>query len=150
MSWRRFVVGGVTLLILLCLLSTAGAALFHISWSQGYTAGTAAAGGEAVVPVPISPGALGWAFGPRPALLGLGLFFTVGILFLLLGMVGKLFHSHVWRTAGGPADGQWCERWDRHWSSAHGPPPPWWCRLAEEKTEKAEPDAEAGQTEVDS
>jgi len=149
MFWRRFAVGGVALLIVLCLLSTAGAALFHVSWSQGYAAGTAAAGDEAVASMPYSPGLPGWAFGPRPAMLGIGLFFTVGMLFLLFGMVGKLFHSHVWRTAGAPASEQWREHWGRHWASSHCPPPPWWGKPAEEKTEKADPDAGAGKTEVD-
>ena len=146
---RRFAVGGVTLLVLLCLLGAAGAALFHVSWSQGYTAGTVAAGAAASPPMPHNLVPPGWAFGPRPVLLGIGMFFTVGMLFLVFVMVGKLFHSHTWRTADGPASEQWREHWDRHWSSAHGPPPPWWGRPAEEKTEKVEPDAEAGQTEAD-
>ena len=150
MFWRRFVVGGLTLLIVLCLLSTAGAAIFHVSWSQGYAAGTAAAGGEAMAPMPYSPGSPGWAVGPRPAMLGLGLFFTVGMLFLMFGVVGRLFHFRAWRTACGPASEQWREHWGRHWSPAHGPPSPWWGRSAEEKTEKADPDAGAGKTEVDS
>ena len=135
---KRFWVAPLAALIIVSLLFILGGLAIHrISWSQGYRMGQLAAGGEGVAVVPYA------RFG-HP-----GLFFTVGLLFLLLIVMGKFFRVCAWRMAGGPwmmADGPKGAHWARHWHRPHGPMPPWrwgWEKPDEEKAEQAGPDAES-------
>ena len=143
MSKKRFWVVPLSALIIVSLLIILGRFAIHrISWSQGYRMGQLAAGGEGVAVVPYA------RFG-HP-----GLFFTVGLLFLLLIVVGKFFRFWAWRMAGGPrmmASGPMGQHWARHWHRPHGPMPPWcwgWEKPPEEKAEQAGPDAETRAAEV--
>ena len=130
---KRFWVVPLAALIIVGLLILGGFAIQRISWSQGYRMGQLAAGGEGVAVVPHAPYGLGY----HP-----GLFFTVGLLFLLLIVMGKFFRFWAWKTAGGP----WMMSgaMARHWHRPRGPMPPWcwgWERPSEEKAEQAGPGA---------
>jgi hypothetical protein len=142
MSKTRFFVVPLATLIIIGLLILGGVAVHRIGWSQGYTMGQLAAGGEEGVTVPYVPFGLGY-----PG----GLLLTIGLFFLLLIVIGKFFRFFwAWKMFGGPwmmAEGPKGERWARHWHRPpHPPMPPWcwdWEKPSEAETE-AEPDAEAG------
>ena len=134
---RFWVVPLAALIVVSLLIILGGFAIHRISWSQGYRMGQLATGGEGVAVVPYAP----YGFG-HP-----GLFFTVGLLFLLLIVMGKFFRFCTWRMAGGPKGAHWA----RHWHRPHGPMPPWcwgWEKPPTEKAEQAGPDAETRAAEV--
>lgn len=108
---KRFWVVPPAALIIVDLLILGGFAIHRISWSQGYRMGQLAVGGGGDAVVPYAP----YGFG-RP-----GLFFTVGLLFLLLIAIGKFLRFWAWKMAGGPMGRYWA----RHWHRPHGPMPPW-------------------------
>jgi len=136
MSKKRFWVVPLAALIIVSLLILGGFAAHRISWSQGYRMGQLAAGGE------------GGAVAPYARFGYPGLFFTIGLIFLLLIVIGKVFCFWAWRMAGGPwmmAGGPMGQHWARHWHRPYGPMPPWcwgWDKPSEEKAEQAGPDAE--------
>ncbi len=78
------------------------------------------------------------------------LFRRAAVVALIIG-IGKLFHfrawkmaHHPWAMAGGPEGEQWTRR---------RPKPPWhrdWATPSAERTEQAEPDAEASAAEAES
>ncbi len=135
---KRFWVVPLSALIIVSLLIILGGfAIQRISWSQGYRMGQLAAGGEGGAVVPHAP----YGFG-HP-----GLFFTIGLLFLLLVVIGKFFRFWAWKMGGGPgrpwavAGGPMGAHWARHW---RGPMPPWcwgWEKPSEEKANQAGPGA---------
>ena len=138
---KRFWVAPLAALVVVSLLFILGGFAIHrLSWSQGYRMGQLAAGGEGVTAVPYGLHGFGY---PGP-------FITIGLLFLLLMVMGKIFRFCVWRIAGGPwmmASGPKGAHWARHWHRPHGPMPPWcwgWEQPSEEKAEQAEPGAESG------
>jgi hypothetical protein len=146
MSKTRFWVVPLAALIVVALLILGGFAIHHISWSQGYRMGQLATGGEGVAVVPYAP----YGFGRS------GLFVTIGLIFLLLIVMGKVFRFWAWKTVGGPwvmAHGPWMMAggakdadWARRWHRFHGPVPPWWWgweKPSEEKPEQPGSDAES-------
>jgi hypothetical protein len=147
MSQTRFPWIPLAILILIGLLMLGGFAIYRISWLEGYQMGQLAAAG-------ITDGRVMPYAAYRPGCGGVLL--TLGAIFLLLLIVGKLFRFWTWKTAWGPgggAGGSERERWVRHWHAhrPHGPIPPWcwgWEEPAEEKAEKPETDADAGNAEA--
>jgi hypothetical protein len=139
MTKKRLWVVPLAALIIVSLLILAGFAVHRISWSQGYRMGQLAAGGESGAVAP-------YAHFGYP-----GLFFTIGLLFLLLIVIGKVFRFWAWSMVGGPwmmAGGPMRQHWARHW---HGPMPPWywgWDKPSEEKAEQVGPDAETAAAEA--
>ena len=147
MSQTRFPWIPLAILIVIGLLMLGGFAIYRISWLEGYRMGQLVADGMAdgkLVPYA--------AYQPGCG----GLLVTLGALFLLLLVLGKLFRFWAWKTAWGPGRGAGeseRERWVRHWHAhrPHGPTPPWcwgWEEPAGEKAEEPQPGADTGATEA--
>lgn len=149
MSRKLFPTVALAALIVTGLLIVSGLAIHRSGWSQGYVMGrlSAEGGGGAVAPnVPY--GYPGRPFGLLPFLGGAGSLLIVGSLFLLLVVIGRLFHLRAWKMAGGPKAAHWA----RHWRRFHGPVSPW-CWGWEKPSEKAEqtkPDTSTSDAETES
>ncbi|MDX1523813.1 MAG: hypothetical protein R3264_19455 [Anaerolineae bacterium] len=107
------------LLLIGGLLSLGG----FFGWSQGYTAGLAAAdgGARAVGPYPV------YGFGFFPFFWGFGLIFKLGLLLLFFLFIGKIFRFWRWRGAGGPQGSGWGGpgHYHPHGDRHHHRRPPW-------------------------
>jgi hypothetical protein len=109
---RRNVVG--TVLITLLIVGALGAIGFGL-WQMGYQRGLVETGAEVVTRT--VNGIHGW-WGPGWGLGGFGffgLFFKVLLLFLLFGLIARLFFGP--RRWGGPGP-----YWGRDWHEGHGSP----------------------------
>jgi hypothetical protein len=139
----RFLLISLLAIAIIGAVVVGGWAIHRAGWAQGYALGQAAASGEGGVPAP---------YGSALAVLllwGTGLFFTVAVLALLIGIIGKVFGVWALRTvmAGGPGRDYWASRWHR----AHGARHPWcwsWEGPSEQKTEKADGPAGTGDAEA--
>ncbi len=168
MSRKSFFWRALGALVVLGLLAgsliVGGAAIHRISWSQGYAAGQMAEGGEESNVIPKMPPYMHYRGHGYPSRgFGLGSLFAIGMFFLLLVMIGKVFRWMIFGKAmmhgGRWAKGtrhphHWGKR--RRWRHGHprhcGPVPPWcWdCEQAPEEQadeEQSEADVETGATE---
>jgi hypothetical protein len=140
-------------LLLIGLLVLGGFLIYNMGWRQGYVAGLLATGGEHAVPMHAGWGYPERAFGPGLVFGGLGLFFLIGMVVLLVVATSGIFRARRWRMAGQMPDGPWAQHgpW-RHGPWAYGPVPPW-CQAPgqgqpgqEKPAEK--PPAEGGETQA--
>src|SRR3990172_5651805 len=106
---RRNVIGAVLMTILV--LGALGAAAFGV-YQIGYNQGLVETGTEVVVPSP-GPGYYPghWGFG---GFWGFGLFFRFLFLFLIIGLIARLFFG---RRHWGPGPS-----WSKDWHEGHAPP----------------------------
>ncbi len=146
MSTRWFLVRAVVAVVVIGLLVMGGLAIHRMGWSQGYRMGQLAVEGEDIATAPHTY--YGFGYGGRP--FGFGPFLCgAGLLFLLFVAVGQIFRLLAWKKVMGRGPWPMATRWH----GMHGPMPPWcwyWEKPSEEKTEKAEPDAETGDAEPES
>ena len=142
MSRARFPLVLLAALIIMGLVILGGFATYRIGWSEGYRMGQLATGVAEGTIMPYAP------YGPG---LG-GVLLTLGVVFLLLLVIGKVFRFLAWRAmwdqwkvAGGPKSEYWTKHW--HWHRRHGSQPPWcwdWEEPTGEKVTKPEPDTDTG------
>ena len=106
---RRNVIGTILLTILvLGALGTVGFGIYQIGFEQGLVE----TGTEVVVRGPgVQPGY--WGYGGFGAFGVFGLFFRVLFLFLIIGLIARLFFGRRW--GGGPY-------WGRDWHDGHESP----------------------------
>lgn len=147
MSKKWFLWRALAALICVGLLIAGGLAIHYLSWSRGYAAGQLATPGEEGATLPYLPHGFDHSGHPFAFMFGAGLLFKILLLFLLFGVIGKVFRGFAWGMAGGP----WLMGAHRasHWHRHHGPMPPWcwdWEKSSEET--QTEPDVKTGDTEV--
>ena len=136
----------VVLGLLASLVIVGGAALQRASWSQGYAAGQQAAGIEEGEAMPETLPYTHRGFGRpgrhyfHPGYFGIGWIVKIGMFFLLLAVIGKIFRWMIWggvMMRGGYRRGR------------HGPVPPWCWDYAESSEEQAEQDQAEPDVETD-
>ena len=154
----------VVLGLLASLVIVGGAALQRASWSQGYAAGQQAAGIEEGEAMPETLPYTHRGFGHpgrhyfHPGYFGIGWIVKIGMFFLLLVVIGKIFRWMIWggvMMRGGP----WAMGAHRHHHrrgrrggyrrGRHGPVPPWCWDYAESSEEQAEQDQAEPDVETD-
>ena len=130
-------------LLVFGLLIGGASAIQRDAWTQGYMMGrlsTGTDGGSAVPMMPYAyPGIYGGAghFGG-----GLGLIFGIGLLFLLVLVVGRLFGPRAWAMHGGRG----CPPWPYLEGQADGSPSRHWHRGPWEW--EKQPEASPGETKT--
>ena len=148
MARKSFFGMGIGVLLLIGLTVLGSILMYQTGWSRGYATGILAAGVQDGVLAPTSP------IYPAPAsvsngpLWGLAIFMLIGLGFLALVVMGRMFHMRTYRQMAGdwgaqePSAGG---HWGAHHKWRHGPVPPWcWHAVYEEKVEESN---QAGHTE---
>jgi hypothetical protein len=126
---RRSIFGGLMTIFLIVALVAGGFALFRFGFAQGYTAGIAGEGDGSTLTV---PGPYSHGFGPYFGYpVGLfvfgrliGMFFFIGLLFMLFGGIKRMFWFRHWKTAGAPGSEAWKD-WLGHPAAHKWGAPPW-------------------------
>jgi len=186
MSHRRFL--GIALIAVLVLAALAAAGLlivggpiaYHAAWPQGYGIGQQVPGGEEGPTAPRVPYGYwypGRYFGFIPLLCGLGFFFKVGLILLLVVAIIKFCRFRAWGKAVGPNGQRWpwhrhppfgamhppfwgqgkpsgedIQQWAEQWRRWHDHVSPWRQgseKPGQEEMERAEQDAETGAAEAE-
>ena len=176
---RRWYVAPVIAILLIGLLVAGGYVIHRAGWTQGYSMGLVAEGGEEAAPYAFGPRSYGYRgrfVGHSPLLSGFGL--VIGIMVLVV--VAKcIAHLLFWRNARrfnwastgagkppfegapgrmpmyGPAARMWARRWHRmHRGMPHqwwGHVPPWFCEEGDEPEEdKGQAAEDAPEVETES
>ncbi len=151
--FRKKSVFGVLMTFLVILVLIAGGfALFRLGFAQGYSSGiiTEGDGGALAYPDGFQRG-FGHPYAYPMGFFGfgrlIGLFFFIGLLFMIFGGIRRMFWCRPWRFAGGPDSEKWKE-WYRHHPAAHKwGPPPW---AGDEKPADIDDEADEASEEVES